>query len=45
MIGMKCDECEWLLEYKAEVVVYEDGGVLRAKLVTEDSPASCRGLM
>jgi hypothetical protein len=41
MTGMKCDECERLLEYKAEVVaVYDEGGALRAKLVTEDSPGS-----
>lgn len=38
---MKCDECERLLEYRAEVVaVYDEDGALRAKLVTEDSPGS-----
>lgn len=41
MTGMKCDECERLLEYKAEVVaVYDEGGTLLAKLVTEDSPGT-----
>ncbi len=41
MTGMKCDECELLLEYKVKVVaVYEEGGRLRAKLVNEDSPGA-----
>jgi hypothetical protein len=36
---MRCDHCEELLPYRAEtVVVYEEGGARRARLVMEDSP-------
>jgi DNA-binding transcriptional ArsR family regulator len=43
MVGMKCDSCERLLEYRSPVVaVYRVGGSgsLRAKLVSEDTPGS-----
>lgn len=43
MVGMKCDGCERLLQYKSEVVaVYRVGGSgsLQARLVTEDTPGS-----
>lgn len=41
MVGMKCDCCDRLLQYKALiVVVYDDDGSRRAKVVEEDTPGS-----
>jgi DNA-binding transcriptional ArsR family regulator len=41
MLGLKCDHCNRLLRYRQRAIaIWDDGGTLRAKLVTEGTPGS-----